>query len=52
MISKTHKGSTYYATGKRGNNRLTGAEVVEMEAMDAARIWVDAKSGKVVEENA
>lgn len=52
MTSKTHKGTAYYRTGKVGTNLRTGNLVIEMEAANAARIWVDAKTGKVVEENA
>lgn len=39
----THDGRIYLRTGKTGTNIASGKPVVEMEAIDRSRIWVDAR---------
>ena len=38
----THDGRAYLRTGKTGHRIDSGEPVVEMEAPDHSRIWVDA----------
>ena len=44
--TRVHEGKTYYATGKTGTHEPDGSPIVEMEASDAARIWV-AEDGRM-----
>jgi hypothetical protein len=39
----THDGRAYVRTGKTGHRIDSGEPVVEMQARDHSRIWVDAR---------